>query len=65
MFYEEIYSMFRKGRTDLKQKLEEIRARAKAELGSVSELSELESFRVRVLGKKGELTGILKSMGVL
>ena len=46
----------------MKQKLEEIRARAKAELGSVSELSELESFRVRVLGKKGELTGILKSM---
>ena len=49
----------------MKQKLEEIRARAREELGSVSELSELENFRVRVLGKKGELTGILKSMGGL
>lgn len=49
----------------LKQKLESIQARAKAELSALSELSELENFRVRVLGKKGELTGILKSMGAL
>ena len=49
----------------MKQKLEEIRARANAELEALSELPQLEDFRVRVLGKKGELTGILKSMGSL
>lgn len=49
----------------LKQKLEDIRARAKEQLASLTDLSELENFRVQVLGKKGELTGILKSMGAL
>lgn len=49
----------------MKQKLEDIRARAKAQLEALTDLSELESFRVQVLGKKGELTGILKSMGSL
>lgn len=49
----------------MKQKLEDIRARAKAQLEALSDLSELENFRVQVLGKKGELTGILKSMGSL
>lgn len=49
----------------MKQKLEEIRTRAGQELAALTDLSELENFRVRVLGKKGELTGILKSMGSL
>ena len=49
----------------MKQKLEDIRARAKAQLSEFTDLSELENFRVQVLGKKGELTGILKSMGAL
>lgn len=49
----------------LKQKLEDIRARAKEQLATLSDLSDLENFRVQVLGKKGELTGILKSMGAL
>lgn len=49
----------------LKQKLEEIRARAKAQLESVTELGDLETLRVQMLGKKGELTAILKSMGSL
>ena len=49
----------------MKQKLEDIRARAKEQLATLSDLSELENFRVQVLGKKGELTGILKSMGAL
>ena len=49
----------------MKQKLEDIRARAKAQLEALTDLSELESFRVQVPGKKGELTGILKSMGSL
>lgn len=49
----------------MKQKLEDIRTRAKAQLSEFTELAELENFRVQVLGKKGELTGILKSMGAL
>ena len=49
----------------MKQKLEDIRARAKEQLATLSDLPELENFRVQVLGKKGELTGILKSMGAL
>ncbi|MGN0520806.1 MAG: phenylalanine--tRNA ligase subunit alpha [Candidatus Fimenecus sp.] len=49
----------------MKQKLEDIRTRAKAQLSELTDLSELENFRVQVLGKKGELTGILKSMGTL
>ena len=49
----------------MKQKLEEIRARANAELEALSELPQLEDFRVRVLGEEGGLTGILKSMGSL
>ena len=49
----------------MKQKLEEIRARAKEQLESVSQLGDLEALRVAVLGKKGELTVILKSMGTL
>lgn len=49
----------------MKQKLEEIRARAKEELSGLTELSELENFRVQVFGKKGEMTKILKSMGTL
>ena len=49
----------------MKQKLEEIRARAEAELQKIDSLADLEVLRVQVLGKKGELTAILKSMGSL
>ncbi|HIU35718.1 MAG TPA: phenylalanine--tRNA ligase subunit alpha [Candidatus Fimenecus excrementigallinarum] len=49
----------------MKQKLEEIRARAEAQLRGVSTLEALEALRVQLLGKKGELTALLKSMGSL
>ena len=49
----------------MKQKLEEIRARAEAELQKIDSLADLEALRVQGLGKKGELTAILKSMGSL
>lgn len=49
----------------MKQKLEEIRARAEAQLRDVSTLEALEALRVQLLGKKGELTALLKSMGSL
>lgn len=49
----------------MKQKLEEIRARAESELQKIDSLADLEALRVQMLGKKGELTAILKSMGSL
>ena len=49
----------------LKEKLMEIRERAEKELSELRDATELENFRVQVLGKKGELTGTLKQMGSL
>lgn len=49
----------------MKQKLEEIRERAESELQKIDSLADLEALRVQMLGKKGELTAILKSMGSL
>ena len=49
----------------MREKLEAIRQKAEAELSSITEQSELENFRVQVLGKKGELTSMLKMMGSL
>ena len=49
----------------MKEQLQSIEARAKEELSSISDIKLLEDFRVRYLGKKGELTAILKQMGKL
>ena len=49
----------------MREKLEAIRARAEAELSTFDSQSQLEEFRVQVLGKKGELTSMLKMMGSL
>ena len=49
----------------MKEQLKSIEERAKAELEKVSDLKLLDDIRVRFLGKKGELTGILKQMGKL
>ncbi len=49
----------------MKEKLEAIRVKAEAELSTFTEQSQLENFRIAVLGKKGELTSILKMMGSL
>lgn len=49
----------------MREKLEAIRQKAEAELSAITEQSELENFRVQVLGKKGELTSMLKMMGSL
>ncbi len=48
----------------LKQ-LEELQLEALNELGQVSELKELESWRVRCLGKRSKLTQILRSLASL
>ncbi|SFC54626.1 phenylalanine--tRNA ligase subunit alpha [Clostridium uliginosum] len=49
----------------MKEKLKEIQEAALKKLESVSKISELEEIRVKVLGKKGELTTILRGMGGL
>ena len=49
----------------MREKLEAIRVRAEAELAAFTEQGQLENFRVQVLGKKGELTSMLKMMGSL
>ena len=49
----------------MKDQLLKIRERALAELNELQNIEELENFRVQVLGKKGELTAILKQMGSL
>ncbi len=47
----------------MQQKIEEIRKKALSELAGVSDSKALDDLRVKILGKKGELTGILRSMG--
>ncbi len=49
----------------MKAKLEEIRRQAKEILESKISEEELEQFRIRFLGKKGELTAVLRGMGSL
>ncbi len=49
----------------MKAALEAMRESVRQQLDSVSDLKNLEALRVKYLGKKGELTGILKQMGKL
>ena len=49
----------------MREKLEAIRQKADAELATFTEQAQLENFRVQILGKKGELTSMLKMMGSL
>ena len=49
----------------MKQQLENIRQQALASLDAAATPAELEELRVKWLGKKGELTAVLKMMGKL
>ena len=49
----------------MKEQLEAIRAGARAAIGAAGNTGELEALRVQYLGKKGELTAVLKQMGKL
>ena len=49
----------------MKEQLEKIRLEAMQALDAVKTSDELEALRVRFLGKKGELTAVLKMMGKL
>lgn len=49
----------------MKEALANIRKAAETELASCTDMKELEALRIKYLGKKGELTAILKQMGSL
>jgi phenylalanyl-tRNA synthetase alpha chain len=49
----------------MKEKLEDLLRRAVAELTGLATEEELQELRVRYLGKKGELTAIMKGIGAL
>ena len=49
----------------MKEQLEAIRQKALTELENASSVQDIEAVRIKFLGKKGELTGILKQMGKL
>jgi phenylalanyl-tRNA synthetase alpha chain len=50
---------------DAAARLEELRAEAEAAVSSARDTAELEERRVRYLGRKSELTGVLRSVGDL
>ena len=49
----------------MKEKIEEIRKSAKEKLVEIQNLQELQDLKVKYLGKKGELTTVLRGMGAL
>ena len=49
----------------MKDQLEKIKAQAMQALESVSDLKLLDELRIKYLGKKGELTAVLRGMGAL
>ena len=49
----------------MKQKLEEIKASVEGILKNAADMETLEQIRIKYLGKKGELTAVLKGMGKL
>ena len=49
----------------MKERIQEIREKMLQEMDGVKDRQSLEDIRVRMLGKKGELTALLRSMGQL
>ena len=49
----------------MKEKIAEIKKVAKQKIESITTLQELQDLKVKYLGKKGELTSILKGLGSL
>ena len=49
----------------MKEQLQNIKATTLAQIAELSDAKTLEDLRIKVLGKKGELTAILKQMGSL
>ena len=49
----------------MENQVNEIKERALKEINGINDLKELEDAKVKYLGKKGELTAILRNMGSL
>ena len=49
----------------MKEQLEAIRSQALTSIAAAQDAAALEALRVQYLGKKGELTAVLKQMGKL
>lgn len=49
----------------MKEQLEQIKNSAEAELSAAESMEALENIRIKYMGKKGELTAVLKGMGKL
>ena len=49
----------------MKEQIKALREQAMQQLQTLSQPGELEDFRVKVMGKKGSLTGLLRGMGAL
>ena len=49
----------------MKEQIEQIRKNATEEVSKVTDAKELNDIRVKYLGKKGELTAVLRGMGAL
>ena len=49
----------------MKEKIEKIKQNFTAELGKAKETNLLNDLKVKYLGKKGELTAVLRGMGAL
>ncbi len=47
----------------MKEQLEALKQKALVELDNLASQKDVEEFRIRMLGKKGELTGLLRGMG--
>ncbi len=62
VFYRAEFIFLCGGKT-MKEKIEAIRAAAKAAIEKTASENEIEELRVKYLGKKGELTAMLKQMG--
>lgn len=51
--------------SDVKKRIEAIRIHVDKDISSINELNDIESIRVKYMGKKGMLTEVLKTMGSL
>jgi len=63
--YKSSLSNKKKGANVMRDQLNNIKANAEKELAAVQSMQELDNIRVKYLGKKGELTTVLRSMGSL
>ena len=61
----ELFKFIREREKRMKEKLEQIRASVEAALKNAEAMEALEDIRIKYMGKKGELTAVLKGMGKL